>query len=344
MGTVSVVVPTYNRAELLRQTLQSILAQTVPALEVIVVDDGSTDHTGQACAGFGDSIRYVRQSNQGLPMARNAGIEAARGEWIAFCDSDDLWRPRKLEVQIAALESTGAVWSITDFGLIASDGERLGNEGNSFSQAFALFEESNFTPAEHFGRWLESRTISVKSGNITIYTGDAFGMLFEGNFVLPSTAIVARKLLDRAGGFDRTFRAEETEFFHRIAAYGKVAIVMQQLTDYRIGHPSLIKGDAVPFIEDALRSHELAAALRSALTATERAAYRKGRRQLLIRLAYARLSSLDRGGARRALFDGLREGRILSPRSTAIMLVSLLPDAALRSLHWAKRAITGQHQ
>src|SRR5687767_12506309 len=90
VSTVSVVVPTYNRAELLQRTVQSILAQTVPALEVVVVDDGSTDHTPDACAGFGGSIRYLRQENQGLSMARNKGIEASRGDWIAFCDSDDL--------------------------------------------------------------------------------------------------------------------------------------------------------------------------------------------------------------------------------------------------------------
>lgn len=344
MSTVSVVVPTYNRAELLQQTIQSILAQTVPPLEIIAVDDGSTDHTPDVCAGFGEPIRYLRQENQGLSMARNAGIRAARGDWIAFCDSDDLWRPRKLEVQLAALDSTGAGWSVTDFGLIGPDGKRFSAAGDSFSHAFALFEESGVTPAEHFGRWLEAGKLPVGTELVIVYAGDAFGMLFEGNFALPSTSMVARKLIDKAGGFDKTFRAEETEFFHRIAAYATVAIVMQQLADYRVGHPSLIKGDAVPFIEDAIRSLELAAVLRPTLTATEQSAFHEGRRRLRVRLAYARLSSLDRAGARQALYDGLREDGTFSPRSTAIMLASLLPDVALRGLHWAKRAIAGQHQ
>lgn len=344
MRTVSVVVPTYNRAELLKRTIESILAQTVLPLEVIVVDDGSTDHTPDVCAAFGESIRYIRQENQGLSMARNTGIRTSRGDWIAFCDSDDLWRPRKLEIQLAALDSTGADWSVTDFGIIRPDGDRISDDNDSFSRTFALFEDTGLTPAKHFGRWLEARKISAGEESITAYTGDAFGMLFEGNFALPSTSLVARRLIDKAGCFDKRFRAEETEFFHRIAAYGTVTIVMKQLADYRIGHPSLIKGDAIPFIEDAIRSLELAASLRPRLTAAEQGALREGRRQLHMRLAYARLSSLDRAGARRALYDVLPEGRVLSPRWTAIMLASLLPDAALRSLHWAKRAIAGQHQ
>ena len=277
-------------------------------------------------------------------MARNAGIQAARGDWIAFCDSDDLWRPRKLEAQLAALDSTGAGWSVTDFGLIDPDGNPCSGIHKPFSQVFALFEDTNVTPAKHFGRWLEARTISIGSEQVSVYAGDAFGMLFEGNIALPSTSIVARKVIDKARGFDRTFRAEETEFFHRIAAYAPVVIVMQPLVDYRVGHPSLIHGDEVPFIEDALRSLDLAAKLRPTLTGTEQSAIREGRRRLRTRLAYARLSSLDRAGAREALYEGLDEGGELSPRMTAIMLASLLPDAALRGLHWAKRAIKGQHQ
>ncbi|MDP9201676.1 MAG: glycosyltransferase [Gemmatimonadota bacterium] len=342
MSGVSVVIPTYNRADLLRLTLQSVLGQTVAPLEVIVVDDGSTDHTAQVCAEFGDFVQYLRQKNQRLPAARNAGIRAARGEWIALCDSDDLWQPHKLEMQLAALNATGAAWSITDFGIIDPDGNRSADDTHGFRHAFPVFEEIDITPKMHFGRWLDEREIQLGSDRIKIYTGDAFGMLFEGNIALPSTSTISRVLLDKAGLFETTFRAEETEFFHRIAASGTVAIVMKPLTDYRVGHPSLIKGDATPFIQDALRSLELAAALRPTLSAKERSAFREGRRRLLLRLAYSRLSSLDRAGARQALYEAWHEDPILSPRSTAIMVASLLPETALRGLHWAKRAMRNQ--
>jgi glycosyltransferase involved in cell wall biosynthesis len=102
---VSVVIPTYNRATKVRATIESVLAQTMSDLEVIVVDDGSSDGTGKILEEtFGDRIRYYAQVNQGASVARNKGVEEARGEWIAFLDSDDLWEREKLEWQFKALE------------------------------------------------------------------------------------------------------------------------------------------------------------------------------------------------------------------------------------------------
>jgi glycosyltransferase involved in cell wall biosynthesis len=105
---VSVVIPTYNRATTVPRAIESVLAQTVTDLEVIVVDDGSSDDTGKALGQmFGDRIRYHAQVNQGASVARNRGVEQARGEWIAFLDSDDLWEKEKLEWQFKALEQFG---------------------------------------------------------------------------------------------------------------------------------------------------------------------------------------------------------------------------------------------
>lgn len=339
MTGVSVVVPTYNRADLLRLTLRSILTQTLAPLEIIVVDDGSTDNTADVCAEFAGSIRYIRQTNQRLPAARNAGIRAAQGDWIALCDSDDLWRPHKLEIQRAALDLTGGEWSMSSFGIIGPEGDRRANDDDGFRHVFAFFQENDITAEQYFGRWLRKRSMQLGSRSVPLYAGDAFGMLFNGNVVLPSTSIISRRLLDRAGLFDSSFRAEETEFFHRISAYADVTVVMEPLADYRVGHASLISGDATPFIHDALRSLALAAALRPTLSVQERNALRDGRRRLRLRLAYARLSSLDSRGARKALIDSWREDPTVSARSTAIMLASLLPETALRGLHWAKRAV-----
>jgi len=102
---VSVVVPTYNRAGLLRRAIESVLVQTFTDYELIVVDDGSTDDTEEILRGFSDRrMRVVRSDvNQGAPQARNMGIEAARGEWVAFLDSDDEWLPQRLEVQMDLL-------------------------------------------------------------------------------------------------------------------------------------------------------------------------------------------------------------------------------------------------
>lgn len=104
---VSVVLPTYNRAGLLARSIGSVLAQSVRDLELVVVDDGSRDNTRDVVAAFGDPrIRYVHRSNGGVAAARNTGVSAARGKYLAFQDSDDEWLLDKLERQLATLEST----------------------------------------------------------------------------------------------------------------------------------------------------------------------------------------------------------------------------------------------
>ncbi len=97
---VSVVIPTYNRAQMVSEAVRSVLEQTFGDLEVIVVDDGSTDGTREALKPHADKIRYLRQENSGVSAARNRGIAEARGSLIAFLDSDDLWLPAKLKNQV----------------------------------------------------------------------------------------------------------------------------------------------------------------------------------------------------------------------------------------------------
>lgn len=101
--TVSVIIPCYNAAPFLCETLNSVLAQTYQPLEVLVVDDGSTDESAAIADSYGPPVRVIRQENQGESVARNRGIEEAQGEWIAFLDADDVWKPEKLEKQVAEI-------------------------------------------------------------------------------------------------------------------------------------------------------------------------------------------------------------------------------------------------
>ena len=98
---VSVIIPTFNRGEWLREAIASVLAQTHPRLEVIVVDDGSRDHTAAVVCAFGARLTYIRQDHAGVSAARNRGVAAAHGEFIAFLDSDDMWQPPKVAAQVA---------------------------------------------------------------------------------------------------------------------------------------------------------------------------------------------------------------------------------------------------
>jgi glycosyltransferase involved in cell wall biosynthesis len=101
---ISVVIPSYNRAHYIEKTIDSVLEQKRDDIEIILVDDGSTDNTRELVQNkYGDQVRYVYQENQGIPGARNTGIKNAQGDYIAFLDSDDYWHPNKLEQQMALI-------------------------------------------------------------------------------------------------------------------------------------------------------------------------------------------------------------------------------------------------
>jgi len=112
MTRVSVIIPTYNRAATLGRAIDSALEQTIDDLEVVVVDDGSTDDTESVLAAYEDPrVRtIIHATNQGANVARNTGLEHVRGEYVAFLDSDDVWHPAKLERQLAALEARSSIW------------------------------------------------------------------------------------------------------------------------------------------------------------------------------------------------------------------------------------------
>jgi len=102
--TVSVVIVTYNKADTIGPAIESVLRQTYQDFEILVVDDGSTDETAERVRAFGDRVRHLPKENGGTGSARNLGLAEARGEYVAFLDGDDLWLPRKLEVQMAAFQ------------------------------------------------------------------------------------------------------------------------------------------------------------------------------------------------------------------------------------------------
>src|ERR1051326_9104660 len=96
--SITAIIAVYNGAELIQRSIDSVLAQTRPADELIVVDDGSTDRTGEIVQSYGSRVRYIRQNNSGVSTARNRAAKEAKSEWIAFLDHDDEWLPQKLEM------------------------------------------------------------------------------------------------------------------------------------------------------------------------------------------------------------------------------------------------------
>jgi GT2 family glycosyltransferase len=338
--TVSVVIPAHNRADVLPRAVQSVLAQTHEPMELVIVDDGSSDHTAEVCQSFPDTVRYIRQERCGAAAARNRGIQDASGEWIAFLDSDDAWEPRKLEVDLSILNAfPDAKWAISGFQVVDTEGHAL-PEPQGFTRVFPVFEERRTQPASFFAQALEHNRISAGGQVHDVFHGDAYELFFAGNFGLPSSAIMRRDFVMDLGGFDSTFTfAEDTEFFHRLAAHAPVVVVMSPLVLYTSGRADATtsSNSFVPMIEGGLRSLELCATIRSPLSPGQARAYEEGRKRLLTRLAYARLSVTDREGARaalRELWDGTLPSGVFP---LTVFLASFAPRPILHAAHRMKR-------
>lgn len=186
--TVTVIIPTYNRGYIIRRALHSVLNQTYRNLEVIVVDDGSTDDSELIVRSFGDArVRYIRhEMKQGAPAARNTGIKAAQTEFIAFQDSDDEWLCEKLEKQMAIFQRAGNEVGVVYTGFLRIEGNRV-----------AYFPPKNIK----------------KSGNI-------LESLLNGNFVTTQGVVVRRECLITAGLFDEQLpRLQDWDLFLRLAKH-----------------------------------------------------------------------------------------------------------------------------
>jgi GT2 family glycosyltransferase len=340
--SVAVVIPTYNRAGQIGETIRSVLAQTLPPAEVVVVDDGSADDTEAVCAAFAPRVQYRPQANAGVSVARNRGVELTRSELIAFVDSDDLWKPDKLAIQVAALEAhPSAGWSITDCDVIDADSQVVSSR-RGFASVFSVFGAEHASADELFGRYLTPATIRAAGSDHPAWVGDAWLPLFLGNFVLPSSAMVRREAFQRAGGFDPALRvAEDTEFFHRLSATSQVAIVMEPLIEYRMGQAGSLSSAAhtKAMICNALESLRRASTLKPP-TAAGAHHFRTGQRRLLRKLAYLHLSQKERWETRSALRQLWAVGA-RDPWSFGVYAATWLPDVGFTMLHRLKRALRG---
>jgi glycosyltransferase involved in cell wall biosynthesis len=198
---VTAVIATYNYGRFVTQAVESVLAQTYRHVEIVVVDDGSTDDTRQRLEPYADRLRYLYQENQSVAAARNTGIRAARGSLIAFLDADDLWHPHKLEVQMRYLAAHPAV------GLVAV--ERLAEDATSWP------------PLNGYAN-PRARPLSVKE-------------LIIRPYFAPSGVLVRKECFANAGFFDASLRnAEDYDMWIRIAASFPVVKLEAPLWWYRI--------------------------------------------------------------------------------------------------------------
>jgi GT2 family glycosyltransferase len=342
-GLVSVVIPSYNRAHLIGETIESVLAQTYRPVEIIVVDDGSRDDTRAVVQRYGPEVRYLYQSNAGVSAARNTGLAAARGEFIALLDSDDIWLPWKLAAQVALLRryaDVGMVW--TDMRAIDEGGYLL--HDRYLREFYATYRTVRIEDVcEHAGSlgdaW-EDAPADVAAA--PFYMGDIFSPMILGNLVHTSTVLLRRERVGVTGGFDTTLQpaGEDYEYHLRTCSHGPVGLLDTASIDYRIGAADQITAP-----------HYDIHFARSNLRTVERWLERGGTRVTLSaaalagRMAHAHgwvgMAEMDEGNmgvARRHLWASLRH-RVQQPRVLLYLLLSLFPAQVFSGARQLRRDV-----
>jgi glycosyltransferase involved in cell wall biosynthesis len=257
---VSVVIPAYNAAWCIRRAVDSVLAQSFRDFELIVVDDGSTDDTAAILAGYGDALRVVSKPNGGLSSARNAGIAAAQGKYVAFLDADDWWLPGKLATQVALMESRpDLLFCSTVSGVQTPEGQRLAD-------------------------WRCGRD-DRRSALECIFAVNAF-VAGSGSAVLAK-----REAFQRAGSFDESLRSlEDIDMWMRLAALGgfscidETLVFIEKSASSMSGNLDVMRASAIQVMRKNrnllpvnLRGGFWRTAFASMLTDYAKWAYRKGR-------------------------------------------------------------------
>lgn len=231
---ISVVIPAYNAQRTLMDTLDSVFMQTWPAVEVIVVDDGSTDGTWQLLQSLGSRIRCLHQDNAGLAAARRTGLAAARGRWVALLDADDLCHPERLAVQAAVMRR------FPDVVLCGTDFSSFDEQGHTITSYAPQYYARIGRAPKGVESLLEHTDLMVVDGcgpaeGIRVSHGNGYRHLAHGNFMHPPTLMFRRDLLEQIGSFDPDARSMcDWDWIARAARIGAVAYVDHPLIRYRL--------------------------------------------------------------------------------------------------------------
>jgi glycosyltransferase involved in cell wall biosynthesis len=227
---VSVVIPAYNCAHTVAETIESCLAQDYEEMEILVVNDGSTDETPEVLASFGSRIKVINQPNGGLAAARNAGQRAASGKYLAWMDADDLMLPGRVRLQAELLASQPTIGLVSsDFSAFTSPEADYdpSHMANYYDAVVRLGGVYRVYPHELASMKSDGRTVIVRSGDV--YEG-----LIWGNFVHPPTVMVRRTVLEEAGFSDEHLRySSDYELILRMSRRTRFAYVDAPLLRYR---------------------------------------------------------------------------------------------------------------
>jgi glycosyltransferase involved in cell wall biosynthesis len=334
-GLVTVAIAAYNASHTIVEAVESVLAQSWPALEVVVVDDGSTDGTSAKLADFGDRIRVVTQANSGIPAARNASFAAARGEFIAILDADDVCEPDRIAIQASVLiRLPEVVLCATDFSAFSSEGKISDSFGRTYYSSIPesgldAYFPKRFTLEAAAGAWPALLApLSIDVGVGTVYRDLAFG-----NFVHPPTVMFRRSVLSRSGGEDPALPgSSDWEQFVRMSRCGEFAHVYRSLLRYRISNTqsSSVAVHGGRALVDTVRAADKIWASDPELVHSQRERVRRCTRDFCFDAAYA-MAAKDRSLALRMLVRSLANGGVsIAAAKTAARI--FLPASLVRTL------------
>lgn len=237
-GVVSAIIPAYNRAYCVEGAVDSVLAQTHRDVEVVVVDDGSTDDIAAVMArryGGDARVKFVQRANGGIAAARNTGYAVATGAFIALLDSDDVWLPWKVEAQLACLARFGAGAAFSDITTIDARGSVTRERGlRALYHAWLRFDLDQI-----FDRSIPLAAVAAGAGpgEALVHAGDAYTASVVGNLICNSTLLMTRERMERVGPYDESLvgAGEDYEYNMRVCRFGPVTFLDVPTTLYRYG-------------------------------------------------------------------------------------------------------------
>ncbi len=232
---ISVVIPAYNSEQTISRAIRSVLNQSVSAHEIIVVNDGSCDNTAEKVKSFGDKVIYIEQKNAGVSVARNTGIKASTGDWIAFLDADDEWLLDKLKLQIDHIHRHPELyWTFGNFSVY------FGNQKKNKSAH-------------------ENRTVSAAIIENEL-TDDVFKAFEAGLFPWTGTVVIHRSVFEKTGMFEPGMkRAQDNDLWYRIGySYPKAGYLFSPLSIYHRDTPesSTKVNSDIKFLIEMIDRHE----------------------------------------------------------------------------------------
>ena len=313
---ISAVIPAYNSTGFIADAINSILKQTHPVDEIIVIDDGSSDNTEQVVCNLPGNIRYQKQSNQGPSAARNLGIKAAQGDWIAFLDADDQWTPDKIEQQLITLRR------YPELHLIAGDMEEIDNQNNCL------------TPSVLAKHHLLQGFQALDGQPVP----NALASLLSKNFIPTGTVLVRRDTLLEVGLFNQSIRfGEDLELWAKIAALYPITclpvvlMLRRQHGNNATQMTGLLLQDLVKVMKSLRNSN--ATQLKTQNLDPDRLVAGS-----LADLGYWYFSQSEYDKARAAFLDSLREA--INQRAAIYFLSACLPQNLITGIKSIKQAIS----